>query len=499
MTDKSQPTNSNPGVEQAAAALVSLLQGIDPETLATALESLAVAKRVTAPPQEQKPKVYLNKELIYDDETSYIYQRNDTKKKYYYLRIWDKKSKKPFIKSLETRDRVKAITAARIIYQEVKGKIEKGERVRNITTEELVTLYLENEALKITDIPKQGITIGRYRNKKIYLNYWLEYIAELGFAKTSIDKIKSYSTRKYGYWLMQKPKESGDTNKPRSIEMINNCISEIKKMYKDVAVRDRYISADQVPEIDRLREQPDEGHKRDILSLEQYEKLWRYMEYKYCKDKSVTPAERAKRVIFTKMIGVMYNTGLRCSETLGLKVNEVYANPLDDAEGRKKNLLVKVRRTNSKTGKSRVLAAPIKRRVDVIKQKQKELGIELAPTDYLFINPASAERKHYTREAIGNRLRRVLKDSGLQEELDKEGKTINLYSARHTWITWRLRYGDVPIHLLAEAAGNSVAEIMKSYAKISIEKQANVLTRAQGFAKMAEIDLGVGLYNADDE
>ena len=40
---------------------------------------------------------------------------------------------------------------------------------------------------------------------------------------------------------------------------------------------------------------------------------------------------------------------------------------------------------------------------------------------------------------------------------------------------------------------------IKSYAKISVEKQADVLTKAQGFAKMAEIDLGVGLYNIDDE
>ena len=32
------------------------------------------------------------------------------------------------------------------------------------------------------------------------------------------------------------------------------------------------------------------------------------------------------------MIGVMYNTGLRYKELLGLQWNEVYANPLDDAE-----------------------------------------------------------------------------------------------------------------------------------------------------------------------
>ena len=184
----------------------------------------------------------------------------------------------------------------------------------------------------------------------------------------------------------------------------------------------------------------------------------------------------------------MYNTGLRCKEVLGLQWNEVYANPLDDADKRKKNLLVKVRKTNSKTGKERVLAAPIKRRIDVIKQQSMLLGLECNATDLIFANPVSKTGKAYTRENISRRLRYALKHSGLQEELDAEGKVINMYSSRHTWITWRLRYGDVPIHLLAEAAGNSVSQIMKTYARISVEKQADVLTRAQGFAKMMEVD-----------
>jgi integrase len=499
LIDSQHTSNSKSTNAEALAALLDA-SGVDAAVLAAALQSIATAAKVTAPPEGQQLKVYLNKELVYEDETAYIYQRNDTKQKFYYLRIWDKKSKKPFIKSLETRDRIKAITAARLIYQEVKGKIDRGERVRNITTTKLVEIYLEIEALKITDIPRQGITKGRYRTKEYFCKKWLKYIEELGFATTPIDKIKPHSTRRFGYWLMQQPKGAYTNSKsPRSIEMINNTISEIKKIYKDVAVRDRYIGKDQVPEIDRLREQPDEGHKRDILSLEQYEKLWKYMEYTYCKDKSVSGAERAKRVIFSKFIGVMYNTGMRCKEVLGLRVNEVYSNPLDDEESKKKNMLVKIRSTNSKTGKSRIIAAPIKTRIDAIKKMQQQLGVELQPTDYLFMNAASGDRKHYTREAMANRLRRVLKDSGLQEELDREGKVVNLYSARHTWFTWRLRYGNVPIHLLAEAGGNSVAEIMKSYAKISIEKQADVLTRAQGFAKMAEVDLTVGLYNSEDD
>jgi len=498
LSNNSQPSTSKSTNAEALAALLDA-SGVDAATLATALQSIARAKEVTAPPPEGRGKVYLNKELIYEDETAYIYQRNDTKRKYYYFRMWDRKSKKPFIKSLETKDRARAVTSARLIYQEVKGKIDRGERVRNITTKKLVEIYLEGEALKITDIPKAGITPSRMRVKKYYLRLWLEYIDSLGMTETPIDKIKPYVTRKFGYWLQRKPKEFRDDGTPRSNDLINNCISEINKLYKDVAVRDRYIGKDDVPELDRLREQPDAGHKKDIFTLEQYEKLWKYLEYKYCKDKSITDAERAKRIVFTKLVGVMMNVGTRVKECLGLQWNEVYANPLDDAEKRKVNMLVKIRKENSKTGKARVVAAPIKRRIDIIKREQMKLGLECNPTDFIFANPSSKTGKAYTRENIANRFRYALKQSGLQEEFDREGMKVTLYSCRHTWITWRLVYGDVPIHLLAEAAGNSVSQLIKSYAKISVEKQADVLTKAQGFAKMAEIDLGVGLYNTDDD
>ena len=49
-------------------ALAALLDGsgVDAATLAAALQSIARAKEVTAPPPEGEGKVYLNKELIYE-------------------------------------------------------------------------------------------------------------------------------------------------------------------------------------------------------------------------------------------------------------------------------------------------------------------------------------------------------------------------------------------------------------------------------------------------
>ena len=115
----------------------------------------------------------------------------------------------------------------------------------------------------------------------------------------------------------------GSNDNSRSPEVVNNCITTIMQMYRDVGVRDGYISNDKVPVIDKLSQKNDGTLKRDILTLEQYDKLWRWMQYKYCKDVNVNDRERQKRVIFSKLVGVLCNTGLRSSELLGLKVNEI--------------------------------------------------------------------------------------------------------------------------------------------------------------------------------
>ena len=305
-------------------------------------------------------------------------------------------------------------------------------------------------------------------------------------SKRSIDQVKPEWTRDYGYWLLKKPRPDGKT---RGVEQINNSITEITKMYHQVAVRDRYISKDQVPEIDRLKQAPDDSYKRDILSMEQYERLWKFMYYKWIPEKGITPIEKQKRTIFYNVIGILYNTGLRPKELLGLKVLEITKNEADTKELQQTHLKIKIRASNSKTGKSRIIVSPIKKRVDRIKKAYKELGVEHLPQDNFIFNPQSKERKPYTRQALYQRLQEVLEKSGLKEELAEDSKKVSLYSSRHAFITWRLRYGNVPIHLVAKVAGTSIQKIEQTYGHIEVEKQTELLTRNQGRARTAEVDL----------
>ena len=236
---------SNSSKTAQVEALSALLEGagLEPADLLTALTALAESKKATAVPPEKGRSIYQDKELVYEDESAFIYKRGDTTNKIYYLRFYDKKTKKPFIKSLGEKDRVKALTKARLIYQDLKGKVDRGERLKTITAEELVQIHLDQYEKKITPIPRQGITPETYKLKKYYCSNWLEFLEHIGMSKRSIDQVKPEWTRDYGYWLLKKPKPDGTT---RGVEQINNSITEITKMYHQVAVRDRYISKDQI-------------------------------------------------------------------------------------------------------------------------------------------------------------------------------------------------------------------------------------------------------------
>ena len=468
--------------------------GLDPDLLSDAYTTLQEAQQVSANSDVMTRKVkgvttkknYLDKQLVYDDEQAWIYRRGDTKAKTWYLRIFDDKSKKPFVKSLQTQDHTKALTKARLIYQEVKGKIDRGERLHSITSQELVDKYLNS--LHITEIPHEGVTPDSFRVKKYYLDNWLQFIDYLGHKNTGIDRLPVDKLRDFGKWFQAKPREDR-RRQARSHEQINNAISLVRLAYYKIAVRDRYVSQDKVPDIDRLKQQRDERYKRDILELEQYERYWKFLEYKYTREKGLTDIERRTRILFTKFVGVMVNTGLRPREFLTLRWCDITNYKGHDGKVDNKVVVLHIRKEVAKTGRSRNVVAPVKRRLEVIKKSLKEIGYDVRPDDFILINPLQEDRGSYSRQMFFDRLKKTLELAGLADEIKTTNSKISLYSFRHQYICWRLRYGDVPIHLIAKNCGTSIQKIEQTYGHIETERQVDIITKNQGISRKAEVDL----------
>ena len=119
----------------------------------------------------------------------------------------------------------------------------------------------------------------------------------------------------------------------------------------------------------------------------------------------------------------------------------------------------------------------------------KELGYEITPDDFVLINPTKKDKSAYTRVMFHERLKKTLELAGLADEIKHSKSKVSLYSFRHQYICWRLRYGGVPIHLIAKNCGTSIQKIEETYGHIETERQVDIITKNQGISRKAEVDL----------
>ena len=494
-----QDKHKNTAVLDAVESLL-ISAGHNAKDIKIALNAIKTAKEQSPKKNTTSYKNYIDKTLVYDDQDAYIYQRGDTKSGIWYFRIYNKKTGKPVFKSLKTTDKVQATASARVIYMDIKGKIDRGENLKSITTKELTSLWLEKLKSTISNIPHEGITEGSYKSKRYWMRNWNEYIRLKNLATTPIDRIKPQQTRDFCEWLKSKPKQTSIRTGGRAIEGINNNANEVIRMYHQLAVREKYISVDDIIQIDRLKYKVNDEFKRDIFRLDEYDRYIHYLKRVYItkKHNPDKPAEELeKRKIFTEFILILSNAGFRPKEVLGMKFNEIYQSPSFTEEENKELVVMKVRRENSKTGKERRVVCKVKKRIDRIIASYNKLNIVHEPSDYLIINPLSPTRQSYGRMIMYQRLKDTLAASGLQEDLDKEGKSITPYSFRHFYAYLRL-INKVPIHLLAKNMGTSVQKIESTYGHINTELHAEVLTKGQGIIKRTETNLST-LPTIDDD
>ena len=117
---------------------------------------------------------------------------------------------------------------------------------------------------------------------------------------------------------MEQPKQFYK-DRERSKGTINSIISAIKKMYRDVALHEKYITFNEMPKFKYLKVPKEDGAKRDILEKQELEELRHWMEYKWCREKEIDELEVLKRKVFCCYLAIKYFAGFRNKEILGLK------------------------------------------------------------------------------------------------------------------------------------------------------------------------------------
>lgn len=468
--------------------LASLLdeKGLTASDLLDAINALANIKKREAEAAEkaaQTPerKIYQDKEFVYDTRTDvFIYRDGRTKSGRYYIRIYDEKTKKDYVKSLRTSNRIEALAAAEIEYRENKDRMKKGIKLISLNTRELINLYLKSRFKERSDTPHSGITIKSYDNLIKKLKYWQTYIEEKKHKNTKIENLPPELARGFGQWMLEQPKKFYN-DRERSKETINSIISSVKKMYKDVALEEKYITFNEMPKFKYLKVPKDDSPKRDILERQELEELRHWMEYSWCREKDIDDLERLKRKVFCCYLAIKYFAGFRNKEILGLKWTDVSAIKSESEERQKINRAMFIPASNSKTGKSRSCVAPVAYQFQRIKQLYKDNNIKVMPDDYVFINLAKTKRGlniPYQQPAMIKRLESVLIGSELQKKLDETGRRVTEYSSRHYAATDALMRG-VSIYDVALNLGTSIQYIQSTYSHCTALLKSEEITNNQ--------------------
>ena len=482
--------------QEQLETLKEMVGGLDltPEDLLIVLSSVVSLKKKKKEEEQKGNKVITEKVYLWENsKDSYIYKDGRTKSGNFYIRIYCSDTKKVFTKSLRTPSKEEGIVLGRQVYKEMYGKLLRGEKTQSLTTDGLIKEYLEGEEKKISPIPHTGITLETFRRKRSYLKVWRKYVREeLKMGNTPLQNIPKDITRDFGTWMLSQEK-GGYENKVWSREYVNGVISEVLRMYKKVGVRDKYLSSlDQIPEIDYLKSQPTNQSKRDILSVEEYERLVTYLRTNdFLKPKGSSLLEQGRRSIFREFIGISYNTGMRPNEILQLKWSDISINITDTKENQKIFRILKVRSENSKTGRMRSVNGPVGRRLERLKETYEKLGFPCSPDQFIFKNThprKKGENVPYHNNVFTKRLSKVLKETGLKKELDESGRTITLYSSRHFYTTLRLQNG-LNIHLLSKQLGTSTTYIDKTYSHIQVETNTERITQGMSLLRTLEQDL----------
>ena len=436
---------------------------------------------------EKENAVYIEKEYLYEGrQDAFIYRDNRTKNKNYYLHVWDSATKKRFTKSLRTTKREIAIAEAGRIYAETRHRLGIGVKLTSITAKDLVREYQNLRRKEITIVPHAGITPRSFNTLCRNLEYWEKYIAAQGFTHTKLENIPPEVGIGFGLWVKEREKKEA-IGKPRSNGTINHIIAATKKMYRDVAIDQKYITQNEFPRFRYLKVSKEREHTKDILTRDEFTAVSRFMQYKWCNENGLTENEKIKRRVYALTFTIHYYSGCRTKELLGIRWNDITMPQFENkSDPEKINRRIHIPKENSKTGRSRMIIAPIAPQLERLRKWYTQYEYTPKDTDYVFqkmTKNSLGTNTPQTDKSLSDRVREVTLGADAAGYIDLRGRTISNYCARHFYITDALLRG-VDIYDIAQNAGTSVQYIESTYSKVTVDMKAEDITKNLGGHRM---------------
>ncbi len=175
---------------------------------------------------------------------------------------------------------------------------------------------------------------------------------------------------------------------------------------------------------------------------------------------------------------------MRPKEQLGLRWKDIKINQNDSQEDKKINRLIYIPSTNSKTGRSREIIAPIQPQLERLKKWYRQLGIEVNENGDQYIFPRLTlstvkENVPTTKVAWTHRLKKVFHAADRDGAIILNGRVPTLYMFRHGYITNRLLRG-VSMEDISVNCGTSYTYINSTYSHVTASLRSKEITKGLG-------------------
>ncbi|HUQ34887.1 MAG TPA: hypothetical protein VM144_00770 [Aestuariivirga sp.] len=374
--------------------------------------------------------------------------------------------------SLKTRNKAIAKERALERHDDLKARAKYGLTQNTVTfanAADAWLLYLKKQVA------------GGARKPRTVIDYApaVERYLKPYFAAKTVDEIKPADILKYQiwrgeYWITGPGANIRTISYVRNGVVVERPVNETYRRYPaprtvhgenvilrcilKYAVTQGWMVATQIPKVDQAKQTRRDSRERayPAFDIAEYFKLKRFMAL-WVTDNSISEAERWRRQAVQDFILILLNSGLREHELFkkdertgrwrGLRWCDVTRFTSDG------NVETVQLHVDGKTGKRQVVC---QRPVRVILDRRKLRCPDHKETDFVMAFPDGS-----LQSGFDSGVRRLLKAAGLLID-PQTGRNRGIYSARHSYATWRLQAG-TGAALVARNMGTSIEMIDSNY------------------------------------
>ena len=434
-----------------------------------------------------------------------------------------------------------ALELAQERYIELRTKADRGEAVNVLTIGEMVNRFLTKENRRISSTPHEGITDGRFRLIRNQTRHFLDFCSRKGGcgASKQVHLFRRTYLDTYQQWRQDTTDALDKAGRvlPRPTTL-NGEFSTIRRMFREVALAEGFITRDQLPEIPSAKVPKDQSYRRSAFSAEEWvqlektarlywtEGLTRWSQtgsplgfhkitkgpnkgqdstrpitrnslYGVNKGRGTRKSTRAQiqqdhRLMLYLAMRISMESGIRIGSLRKMRWSHISDNKTLSKEEQKVWCLIEVPPENTKTGRWYELSAPVVRHLE----RLRKITRHKKRSDLLFTNQSSGAP--LSSRIWGDSLKEMLVESGLATWSEDDsnncrkidvtsGKTLTWYSFRHSWITFALERG-VPIATVCNNCDTSIQYVQEHYFHYDAKRATGALLTGRSRAPKGGIN-----------